>query len=84
MPVITIQLAGIFPAVAVEANIAGTGAAFTASTKTTVAQRPGTEVRFDGTVTPTDGVVGTLTVGANGTLPTGQSIVFDVDLDKVG
>jgi len=80
---ITITLGPVFPGIDLTSPLSGTGAPFVASGTGTVAGYPGTEVDFSGTVTPQDGIKGTLTVGQNGTLPTGQSITFDVDMTKV-
>ncbi len=77
---ITLTLGEIFPGVSATGEIAAIGAPVDLATTATIANCPGTEVRFQGTVTAEGGVVGTLTVGANGTLPTGQAIVFSVDL----
>jgi hypothetical protein len=81
--VITLTLTGVFDDVVLVATIPGTGAPVDMATTATIAGFPGTEVRFQGTVTPDGGVVGTLTVGGNGTLPTGRAITFAVDLSQV-
>lgn len=81
--VITLNLADVFDGVTLTVDIPATGAPVDVATTATIAGFPGTEVRFSGTVTPEGGVVGTLTVGGNGTLPTGRPITFDVHLEQV-
>lgn len=81
---ITITLNDVVEGIDLTGPLARTGERFNADGKGTVAGRPNTEVAFAGTVSPEDGLRGTLTVGANGTLPTGQPITFTVDMTKQG
>jgi hypothetical protein len=80
---ITIALSDVVDGVDLNAPLSATGASFSAVGTGTVAGFAGTEVLFDGTVTPQQGLHGTLVVGGNGTLPTGQPITFQVDMQKV-
>jgi len=80
---ITITLGPVFQGINLNSPLTGTGAPFVATGTGTVAGYPNTEVDFSGTVTPQSGLHGTLTVGQNGSLPTGQSITFKVDMTKV-
>ncbi len=79
---ITIKLGGVLEGIDLTGPLSGTGAQFTANGVGSVAGRAGTEVSFTGTVTPLGGIHGTLTVGANRTLPTGQAVTFTVDMAK--
>ena len=80
---ITIDLANVVDGVTLHGPLAATGKEFTASGTGTVVGYPNASVTFTGKVTPRDGLHGTLEAGANGALPTGRSITFQVDMQKV-
>jgi len=79
---ITIALADVVDGVDLSGPLAATGSQFSATGSGTVAGYPNTSVEFDGTATPDQGLHGMLVVGATGTLPTGQSVTFQVDMQK--
>ena len=79
---IFITLDNVVEGIDLTSPLGGTGEQFRAVGVGSVAGFDGTEVAFEGTVTPEEGMHGTLTVGGNGTLPTGQSITFTVDMAK--
>lgn len=79
---ITIALGHVLEGIDLSGPLDATGAPFTAVGTGTVAGYPNTSVEFTGTVTPGQGLHGTLTVGANGSLPTGRSITYQVDFTK--
>jgi len=80
---ITIALNNVLDGINLTGPLSDTGQPFVAAGTGTVASRPGTSASFAGTVTPQNGLHGMLTVGANGTLPTGQPITFTVDMTKL-
>jgi hypothetical protein len=79
---ITITLEDVVEGIDLTSPLGATGEQFRAVGVGTVAGFQGTEVAFEGTVTPEAGLHGTLTVGGNRTLPTGQPISFRVDMAK--
>lgn len=80
---ITITLSNVLPGVTLTGPVPGVGQQFTASGTGTVAGYPNTLVAFTGTASAEAGVNGTLTVGANGSLPQGQAITFTAALKRV-
>jgi hypothetical protein len=54
------------------------GGSFTASGTGTVAGFSGTTAEFSGSVTTAEGLRGTLRIGTNGRLPTGQPITYRI------
>jgi hypothetical protein len=80
---ITITLDNVLAGINLTGPLTATGDPFVATGAGTVAGRANTAVSFAGSVTPQNGLHGSLTVGANGTLPTGQPISFEVDMTKV-
>jgi hypothetical protein len=79
---ITITLSNVLPGITLTGPVPGVAQPFTASGAGTVAGFPNTSVAFTGTATAEAGVNGTLTVGANGTLPQGQAISFSASLQR--
>lgn len=79
---ITITLSDVVEGIDLTGPLADTGERFTATGSGTVAGYPNTDVSFTGTVSPEDGIDGTLAVGRNGTLPQGEPIAFTVDMAR--
>jgi hypothetical protein len=79
---ITVAFNNVFPDVTLEAPLPDTGAPFSASELGTVADVTNVQIDLSGTVTPEGGLHASLVVGANGALPHGKAIVFQVDMTK--
>ena len=79
---ITITLNNILPGITLTSPLSASGAQFTATTTGTVAGYQNVSVTFTGSVSATAGIAGTLVVGANGSLPQGKSITFQVHMSK--
>jgi hypothetical protein len=86
---ITIDITGPPPWVALHGTaqfgpgFTSAGGEFTATGQGTVAGYPNVTVDFSGSVTTSGGLQGTLRMGINGELPTGQSISYSVSGERL-